>query len=425
MVRNTRSEGSSRRTVLKSLGAGSTISLLAGCTGITGNGGGGGGGDGLPETITIGLLAPLSGAYGFAGEFQREGLQFAVDKINGSDKYLPDTTLEIVSGDTETDPDTGLSEARRLVQQEDIDLMAGATSSSVASVLSEYAMSQDMLFSMIQAADRALTSGEDCQMTSYRPNPHTHQAGTLAGRWCTEQFGERAFVLYQDYSYGQATREAVGMGIEEAGGEIVDEAAVPLGNQQFQSVIGRIQSSNADWLLFGITGSGSTAFLTQAANRGLDMPMGNQSLPSYATGEVGSDIIDQFSELYRTPLLYTREIDTERNQTFVSEFEDAYGHPPNYSSETGYMVGRFLGEGLHEAGTLAPSEARDALEDFTFETARGKNTVRGCDHQGTPPLYIAQVTGVDDELGLGTHEIIDKFDSADFTTPCEDVECEF
>lgn len=424
MARNNRPSVPDRRTVLKALGATSATTLLAGCFGDGGNGGGGGGGGDIPDTVTVGLLAPLSGAYGFAGEFQEQGLQLAFDEINESDEYLPDKTLEIVSGDTETDPDTGLSEARRLVQQEDIDLMAGATSSSVASVLSEYAMSQDMLLSLIQAADRALTTGEDCRMTTYRPNPHTHQAGTLAGEWCTEQFGEKAFVLYQDYSYGHATRDAVEIGIENAGGEIVDEAAVPLGNQQFESVIGQIESSDADWLLFGITGSGSTAFMTQAANRGLDIPMGNQSLPSYATGEVGDDIVSQFSELYRTPVLYTREIETEQNEQFVEVFEDAYGHPPNYSSETGYMVGRFIGEGLHEADTLDPSEARNALEGFSFESARGENTIRDCDHQGTPPLYIARVTGVDDELGLGTHEIVDQFDSADFTTPCEDVECQ-
>ncbi|WP_246988290.1 ABC transporter substrate-binding protein [Halorientalis marina] len=411
--------GLNRRTVLKSLGAGGAASLLAGCSG----GGGGGGGE-IGDTLTIGLLAPLSGAYGFAGEFQRQGMELAFEELNSSDEVFPDTTLELVRGDTETDPDTGLSEARRLYQQEDIDVFAGCTSSSVASVVSEYANNNNIIFSMIQSADRALTSGENCRASSYRPNPHTHQAGRLAGNWCTDQFGERAFILHQDYSYGTATRDAVEQGISEAGGTVVDTAAVPLGNQQFQSVIDRIESTDIDWLLFGITGSGSTAFLTQAANRGLDIPMGNQSLPSYATGEVGPDIINQFSELYRTPALYTREIDTQRNSEHVSAFEEMHGHPPNYSSETGYMVGRFLGEGLHEAGTLDVEEARSTLEGFTVESARGSNTIRECDHQGTPPLYIAKVTGVDEEVGLGTHEIVDQFDSAEYTDSCSDIECQ-
>lgn len=409
-----------RRTVLKSLGAGGTASLLAGCT--TDSGGGGGGGE-FGDTLKIGLLAPLSGPYGFAGEFQRQGMELAIEEINSSDEIFPDTTLEIVRGDSETDPDTGLSEARRLDQQEDIDILTGATSSSVASVVSEYANNNNLIFSMVQSADRALTTGEGCRASTYRPNPHTHQAGRLAGSWCTDEFGERAFILHQDYSYGTATRDAVEQGISDAGGTVVDTAAVPLGNQQFQSVIDSIESADIDWLLFGITGSGSTAFLTQAANRGLDIPMGNQSLPSYASGEVGSDIIEQFSELYRTPALYTREIDTERNREHVSAFEEMHGQPPNYSSETGYMVGRFIGEGLDEARTLDPEEARDTLEGFSFESARGSNTIRGCDHQGTPPYYIAKVTGVDEDVGLGTNEIVDKFETADYTDSCSDSEC--
>ena len=112
------------------------------------------------------------------------------------------------------------------------------------------------------------------------------------------------------------------------------------------------------------------------------------------------------------------------NNQHVQAFQDEYGIPPNYSSETGYQVGRFIGEGLHEAGTLTPSEARSGLEGLTIQSARGENTIRACDHQGTPPLYIAQVTGVDEELGLGTHEIIEQVDSADYTTPCEDIECQ-
>lgn len=420
MANNTGAEIPDRRTVLKALGAGGATSLLAGCTG----GDGDGGGDGLPDTLTIGMLSPFSGGYGFAGEFQKQGMELAVKEFNNSDDILPDTTLKVVVGDTETDPETGLSEARRLVQQKNVDLLAGGTSSAVASVLSEYAMGQDKLYFIIQSADRALTTGEDCRMTTYRPNPHTHQAGRVAGQWPTNNLGKKAFVLYQDYSYGQATREAVGQGIEEAGGTIVGEAATPLGNQQFASVIDRIQSSDADWLMMGAVGTGSTAFLTQAANRGLKLPITSQNLPAYNAGEVGKDTLNALGDVYRAPCYYTREIDTDRNRKHVKDFKNEFGHPPNYSTETGYMVARLIGEGLNQAGTLKPSEARSTFEGFKFESARGSNKIRECDHQGTPPMFIGKYTGIDDETGLGVTKILDQLDSSDFITPCEEAECE-
>lgn len=422
MAHDTQSRVTNRRTVLKALGAGSSATLLAGCTG--GNGGNGSGGDGLPETLKIGMLSPFSGGYGFAGEFQNEGLQLAVDEFNNSDEILPETTLEIETGDTETDPDTGLSEARRLVQREEVDLLTGGTSSAVASVLSQYAESEGMMYFIIQAADRALTTGEDCRPVTYRPNPHTHQAGRVAGQWPTENIGKKAFVLYQDYSYGQATREAVGQGIEEAGGEIVDEAATPLGNQQFESVIDQIRSSDAEWLMMGAVGTGANAFLTQAANRGLDIPITSQNLPAYNAGEVGEETLNALSDIYRAPCYYTREIDTEANRQHVEAFQSEFDHPPNYSTETGYMVGRLIGEGLHEAGTLNPSEARSTFEGFEFESPRGANKIRECDHQGTPPMYIGKYTGIDNESGLGVTEILEQLDSNDFTDSCEDAECE-
>lgn len=422
MAHDTPSRVTNRRSVLKALGAGGSTAILAGCTG--GNGGNGNRGDGLPETLKIGMLSPFSGGYGFAGEFQNEGLQLAVNEFNNSDEILPETTLEIETGDTETDPDTGLSEARRLVQREEVDLLTGGTSSAVASVLSQFAESEEMMYFIIQAADRALTTGEDCRHVTYRPNPHTHQAGRVAGRWPTENIGKKAFVLYQDYSYGQATREAVGQGVEEAGGEIVDEAATPLGNQQFESVIDQIRSSDAEWLMMGAVGTGATAFLTQAANRGLDIPITSQNLPAYNAGEVGEETINALNEIYRTPCYYTREIDREANNQHVEAFQNEFGHLPNYSTETGYMVGRLIGEGLHEAETLNPSEARNTFEGFEFESPRGTNTIRECDHQGTPPMYIGRYTGIDNESGLGVTEILEQLDSNDFTDSCEDAECE-
>jgi branched-chain amino acid transport system substrate-binding protein len=370
------------------------------------------------------MLAPLSGPYGNRGRSQTNGLELALKHINDTDQLLSDVTLDISEGDTKTDPETAQSEARRLVQQENVDLLAGGTSSSVASVLSKFAASEEKLHFIMEAADQSLTTGEDCRPTTYRPHVHTSQIGKVAGDWCTNNLGENAFILYQDYSYGHAVRDAVTEAVNAAGGSVVDTAATPLGNQQFGAIIDRIQSTDADWVLMGAVGSGAPAFLSQAAERGLSIPMGTQALPSNVIGGIRDDLIDTLPDLYRTPAMYTRELDSSMNNSFVEEFLNSYGYLPNESDETGYMVGRFIGEGLHNAGTLSPSEARDSFEGLDFTSPRGSNTVRSCDHQGIPSVYITRITGIDEEASLANNEVVEELDSDNYTIDCGNIECD-
>jgi branched-chain amino acid transport system substrate-binding protein len=84
-------------------------------------------------TVKIGHLDGFSGVYASASASQQIGLEIAVDqamKKNSRIKYV------IVKGDDANTPATGSTEARRLISQEKVDILAGCLSSGVGLAVS-------------------------------------------------------------------------------------------------------------------------------------------------------------------------------------------------------------------------------------------------------------------------------------------------
>ena len=106
--------------------------ILAGCSSGSGGGSGASGG-GSPSTITLGVLAPLSGANQNGGLAELHGAQIAVDQINaaGGIKALGGAKLKLASADSSsTSTSQAISAAQQLVADNPAAIL-GAVSSTL------------------------------------------------------------------------------------------------------------------------------------------------------------------------------------------------------------------------------------------------------------------------------------------------------
>src|SRR5690606_22865996 len=122
MKRTTDGTGLTRRTALKTLSA--TTVLVSGALAA-------------PaiirraaaqDPIRIGVISPLTGAWTVYGKAHSAGFQMAVDEINEKGGVLG-RPLEIVLGDSKTEPRIVVEQANRLIRQERVDFLAGTFSS--------------------------------------------------------------------------------------------------------------------------------------------------------------------------------------------------------------------------------------------------------------------------------------------------------
>lgn len=413
-----------RRQVLKSTALGGVTVGLAGCQ--SGDGGGNGGGEGLPDQITAGWVHSLSGAFSTFGRESQRGQEIAVQEINESDEILPDTELVIERGDSETDPEVGLQRARELVERENVDFLTGTTSSSVAAAVAQYASSSEIPFFIGHSSRQSLTTGEDCRFTNVRANPHTGLTAVAASQYAIDNFGDSVYLLTLDYSYGQAVADTARANFEANGVDIVGEAATPLGNEDFSTIVDDIQSQDPDVIFQGINGGSAVPFLVQSGNRGLDTPMVCQFMSSKALGQLTQDQFNDLGDIYRGSVKYTREVDTELNNEFVKNYRQAHdGDVPDFLSAGCYVTTYLYARAAHEAQSLETESLINAASSLTLNALTGPIEMRECDHQGMGVIQSARVTGIDEENSVANNEIVAEHNAADYIMPCSERTCSF
>lgn len=109
------------------------------------------------DTIKIGTLYPLSGDVAAIGNNIMRGIEFAVEEINAAGG-VKGQKLEIVKGDTQGDSKIAMSEAERLITQENVVAILGAYQSGVTEVVSQTTESYQVpMVTAISTADQLTT----------------------------------------------------------------------------------------------------------------------------------------------------------------------------------------------------------------------------------------------------------------------------
>ena len=102
-----------------------------------------------PDEVLVGVVYPLTGAMGQSGVDSVNAIRTAVDIVNdglniglnlGATPGLPNlggAKIRLIVGDSQGDPQKGRAETERLITQEKVSGIVGASYSSVAAVMSQ------------------------------------------------------------------------------------------------------------------------------------------------------------------------------------------------------------------------------------------------------------------------------------------------
>ena len=148
-----------RRTVIRALG-GAALSLGL-CVGARAQ----------QQEIKIGVIYPLTGAAASSGAEMRNAIELAVDIINNGAKGIPDlpfsaggglpkmkgAKIKLVFADHQGNPQTGATEAERLITQEKVVAIMGAYNSNVTATASQVAERYQIPFLNAESSSASLT----------------------------------------------------------------------------------------------------------------------------------------------------------------------------------------------------------------------------------------------------------------------------
>lgn len=166
-----------------------------------------GAGPALAEGAKIGAAIPMTGALQTFGPTTLSGIQMAVDEVNAAGGVLGGE-LELVVGDTQTNPQAGVDAAKRLVTVDGVAGIVGALSSGVTIPIASSVTSVEGIPQISTASTSPVITTLDDNDFLFRTTPHDAVQGELLARLVQEEGVDTVGIIYVNNDYGQGLAEA-------------------------------------------------------------------------------------------------------------------------------------------------------------------------------------------------------------------------
>jgi branched-chain amino acid transport system substrate-binding protein len=386
----------SRRSFLRSVaaigGVAAASPLLAAC-GAPGTGGASG-------AIKIGLLVPSSDIYAALGASITEGMKMYFESVGNK---AGGRDIQIVAEDEGTKPDVAAQKARKLVEQDQVDMVAGIVSSGVAAAVRDYFHDNKKFLILANAGANALTRGAKSPYI-FRASFSNWQPNWSMGKWVAENVGKKAFVSVPDYAAGAETVSAFRNSFEAAGGQVVSVQKTPFPNMGDPApFLAEIKAAAPELVYAFYSGAAATTFVKAYADFGL-----SSSIPLAGSGfMVEQDVLPALGDAavgVRSCLHWALTLDNAENKKFVEDFGkrtmEGGNKGANVFAMQGYDAARLIVEALNTVqGDVSKGDAfADALGKASFNSPRGPFKMDANTHNVINHLYVREVQKNGDTL---------------------------
>ncbi len=380
--------------------------------------------------LKIGLLTDHSGPLAIYGTELDNGFKLGLvysaglnpDDYETIDDAVAAVTIagrpvEVLVRDTASDPDTGSSQARELLEQDGAEILVGAPSSGVTVGLQQVAVDYDVILFAAPGASPAIT-GAGFNINTFRACRNTAQDALALASFATEGLGKKWIILAADYEFGRASAASFEATLGAFGVEFVqDTIYAPLETTDFTPYLQQVLDSGADALLPIWAGDTSVALFQQIAEMGVQDAMNvvgafnsNDIVKASDPSTIGS--VSWIVYHYSFPQNDINDWLTTSHKKF---FE---GDVPDLFTECGFATAQALYDGVTGTeGSTLPADLIPQLEGLVWEGPKGTYYMRPGDHQVLVPMYIAKLTNLDDP-DQKYYDLLSEVSAFDAAPPC-------
>ena len=326
------------------------------------------------DSIKMGALATLEGAFTVLGEDSMRGVELALQERNytaGGKK------IELIKGSSDASPDSAIRATRKLVENDGVQVLVGPLSGSEGLAVKDYAKTQPNVTFVNGTSAAQDTTLREPASNFYRFSTDGAQWMAGLGEYVFNEKGyKRIVTIAEDYSFPYTQVLGFMVPYCELGGKVVDKFWVPIGNKDYSSIIASIPD-DIDAIYVALGGADAVNFLSQYEQAGGEAPLigGSITVDQTVLGSKGRQRTSVIGTPSAGPIADTW--DDPRWKDFVAAYKKAF--PDGFPSPSLFAHGYYINTkavllALDKIdGDLSDGGAklREALSGLEFETPTG------------------------------------------------------
>ena len=340
-------------------------------------------------TIKIGFPVPLTGPYAAEAQDQVRCAQLAVAEFNEAGG-LNGQKAELLVRDDKLDPGEAATRTLELIEKDGVRMIVGSLSASVQLAVNNVTRERKVLYNSISQSDQ-ITALPDWSRYTFHEGLTPHLTAGAVGRYAFGKYGKRVVFLSADYAYGREMVDGFKIAGQAAGIEILAEMKHPLGATDFSTLLPRIQALKPDILCLVNFGRDQQISVRQANDFGLKRTTRIVAPVLLYTARVAVGAGPFSGVVGGTSYYWGVESSSPSAKAFNDRYRAAYENkvPSDYGA-LGYAGVRSVLMAVKAAGTVDTEKVIETLSTLKYDSYKGDQHYRACDHQSVQPVFIIE-----------------------------------
>jgi branched-chain amino acid transport system substrate-binding protein len=357
--------------------------LLAACGSTTPPSGGGD----QSGPIKVGALQSVTGPLAVYGLTERHAFEVAIDEVN-KNGGIDGRKVELVFYDPAGDTSKAVDLTRRMLQQDQVDIVVGGgTSSGIALAMKPILQSAGVYFMSTEAADPIVAPASESPLTF---------ATTLSTDIVTRSMFEhlkaagvtKAGILGDSTAYGQAGVESAEKAAKDTGVELVSGTYDPAATDLTPD-INRLTDGGAQAWINWTSGTSGVVFMKNAATlkltaKGTVMASFTYSNPELMVqaGDAAKGVVVAGVKAAVLDSLAADDPQRESLRALADELKSRDNEPVTIYASQSYDAMMVALKSVDEADTTEGKAVAKATEGMTFQGTQGEYRFSADDHRG-------------------------------------------
>jgi len=351
-------------------------------------------------TVKIGEIRSLTGNLAMTSQLMNDAFDLAFSEVS---YQVANKNIEIIIGDSKGDPTVAVDVARKMVEQDKVDVIVGATTVGENFALATYCNEVGVPHLLNTPFPIwAIADNEWVIAAGGTPNQMTSPMGD----YLYTQLGYTQIdTVTQDNTSGHAFLDPLTATFEARGGEVVQQTWTVFPAPDFAPYFTALKP--ADAVVAWTAGADAIKFLTQYHEMGIDkdMPLVGAFQGSFLVPIVLDELAPANADAYigdLVPSPYTPTLDTDINRDFVAAVQAKMGMVPDDSTSGPYTTALIIIEALKTTdGDTTPEVFMDALLNVSLEGPGGLVSFDQTTKAIVWNIYICEVVKNDAGYQLG------------------------